>query len=144
VLDALDTADVVSEAEHAYVSPAPLGGWTLFDVRRDDRGTMRFDAGRITPEGQSERFVASRGTRGPATLRVRTDGEACAVDVSVGGGEPVPLGEPDSQDRTRWASRAAEIARGIEPGEAIVLSARRGTLRDFHVWMVPQRRASAE
>jgi len=45
VLDAVDVADVVSEEAHAYLSPAPAGGWTLFDVRTTATGARRFDAG---------------------------------------------------------------------------------------------------
>ena len=60
VLDELDAADVVSEERHGYVSPAPHGGWTLFDVRIAGSGARRFDAGRIVPGGVEESFEPSR------------------------------------------------------------------------------------
>ncbi len=134
-VDALDTGDVISEAEHGYVSCAPFGGWTLLDVRIDSAGTARFDAGRITPEGRSERFRAAHGTDGPAVLRMRTDGEPSVVDVSVGDGAPVALAEGSVEGSGRWTLRSAGLAAGVHAGDAVVFTVRRGTLHDFHVWI---------
>jgi hypothetical protein len=134
-MDTLDTADVISEVEHRYVSPAPLGGWTLLDVRDDATGHRRFDAGRITPEGQSERFTALRSIRGPAVLSVRTDDEPCVVDVSVGSAPGVPLGQPDAHEPRAWATRQVSVPEGVHEGDSIVLTVRRGALHDFHVWI---------
>lgn len=134
VIDALDTADVISEAEHAYVSPAPSGGWTVMDVR-SLAGSPRFDAGRITPAGQEERFVAAHASHGPAVLRVRTDGEPAEVLVVVGDAAGVPLTDPDTRDPHAWATRTAAIAGGVRQGETIRLVVKSGMLRDFHVWV---------
>jgi hypothetical protein len=134
-VDALDTGDVISEAEHGYVSCAPFGGWTMLDVRIDSAGTARFDAGRITPEGRSERFLAAHGTDGPAVLRMRTDGEPSVVDVSIGDGAPVALGEGSVEGSGRWTLRSAGLAAGVHAGDAVVFTVRRGTLHDFHVWI---------
>jgi hypothetical protein len=139
-IDALDTGDVISEEGHDYVSPAPLGGWTLLDVRDDGVHPRTFDAGRITPEGQSERFTALRSSRGPATLTVRTDDEPCLVDVTVGDRPSVPLEDPSPHSPHTWATRRASLAAGVRAGDTIVLTVRQGSLHDFHVWIAPERK----
>lgn len=73
-IDVIDVADLIDERAHAYEPSFPRGGWVIGDVRLDDRGERRFDAGRIIPEGRSESFVVrAPPERGPATLVLRTD-----------------------------------------------------------------------
>jgi hypothetical protein len=138
VVDSVDVADVVSEKEHAYLSAAPRGGWTLLDVRVNEAGARRFDAGRVTPEGQRERFVVAHASHGPAILAVRTDGEESDVEVTVehvtGQREHAWLSK-DRATAERWALREATLRGGARRGDTIVLTATRGVLRDFHVWL---------
>ena len=88
VLDELDAADVVSEERHGYVSPAPHGGWTLFDVRIAGSGARRFDAGRIVPGGVEESFELVAPAPAGSTLVVRTDESPAEVEVTATAREP--------------------------------------------------------
>jgi hypothetical protein len=133
--DVLDTADVISEEAHAYASPAPFGGWTRMDVRTDSRGRSTFDAARITPQGQEERFVVLHAVRGPAVLAVRTDGEPSDVQVIVGDRPALALGDADAVSPRQWSTRRVALASGVRAGEAVTLAVRRGSLHDYHVWI---------
>ena len=135
--DALDVADVLSEEEHGYVSPAPEGGWTRLDVKLVER-VPRFDAGRIIPEGQRESFVVQRGTELPATITVRTDAVRGDVDVEITRrGTLVArarfLAEPAAPGQ--WVLLRAALGKAIAPGDRVAILATRGEYRDFHVWI---------
>ena len=136
IVDELDVADVISEAEHAYVSPAPDGGWTTLDILDDDTGHRRFDGGRIIPAGARETFVVRKScearqvrivvrvdeaTRG---LRVRTS--RAVVDLVV---------SPSSKEGARSWREAAALIETPTVGETLVLEASAGAYRDFHVWI---------
>lgn len=131
VVDEIDVADVLSEAEHAYVSPAPQGGWTAMDVL-DDGGGRRFDGGRIIPSGAKESFVVKQvPPGGRAKLVMRTDGEAKAIRAHTRDGDvDFVLTEPRDG---AWRSATALVS--LVEGERVELSAVGAAFRDFHVWV---------
>jgi hypothetical protein len=140
VADTLDVADVVSERDHRYVSPEPLGGWTSLDIRNDDDGARLFDAGRTIPEGQSERFELLADVPSPATVLVRTDEADVDVDASVAREaaaiDRIPLARHGSATATSWGKRSATFRVALRRGDVIAIHVLRGTFRDFHVWVV--------
>lgn len=121
--DELDVADVVSEAAHAYRSPAPDGGWPQVEVLGG-----RFDAGRALVAGHAESFVA-RGAG--SALVVRTTGDR--VDVEVTAGERAAPLVVVSSTPDGWSEARAAIE--IRAGERVTL-APRAPFRDFHAWVV--------
>ena len=136
IIDELDVADVISEAEHAYVSPAPAGGWTTLDILDDETGARRFDGGRIIPAGAIETFVVRKswearqvrivvrvddGTRG---LRLRTSRRQVDLVVS-----------PPSKEGARTWREATALIDAPAVGETLVLEASMGAYRNFHVWI---------
>ncbi|AKU99958.1 hypothetical protein AKJ09_06622 [Labilithrix luteola] len=131
VVDEIDVADVLSEAEHAYVSPAPRGGWTAMDVL-DDHGARKFDGGRIIPEGAAESFVVRHvPPGGRAKLVVRTDDEAKRIRVHTRASDTeLVLGEPRSG---AWRSATAVV--DLVENERVELHAVGAAFRDFHVWI---------
>jgi hypothetical protein len=124
-IDELDVADVVSEAEHGYVSPAPRGGWTTLEILADARGARRFDGGRILPEGTHESFVTK--TSGRVRIRIRTDDHARAARAA---GADLTFSSPRAG---AWREATADIS--VVRGERITIEAVAGELRDFHVWL---------
>jgi len=133
VLDELDVADVLSEREHAYASPAPDGGWTTLEVLLDASSTRRFDGGRVIPAGSSESFVLGPRVTGDAPLRIvvrvhgategprlRTSGESVLLAVAAS-----PAGHW-SEARGTFRARA---------GDRVTLEAPPGGHRDYHVWI---------
>ena len=136
IVDELDVADVISEAEHAYVSPAPNGGWTTLDVLDDETGARRFDGGRIIPAGGTESFVVRRSAR-PGRCE-----SSCASTTATRG-----LRLRTSRGVTRSRGRRA-VERGARSwreasatvdspavGETLVLEATAGAYRNYHVWI---------
>ncbi len=127
-IDGLDVADVESEKDHDYVSPAPNGGYAIVDVLPGASGAPLFDGGRIVPTDERESF-RSRGSARHATLVVRSDDVIDAyVDI---GGNTYELSAPK---RTSWTT-AQTSAFAVDKDERIVIRAKR-PLRDFHVWVV--------
>jgi hypothetical protein len=132
IVDELDVADVVDEAEHAYVPPTPHGGWTTLDILADDAGMRRFDGGRTIPDGMSESFTTKTSASGPLTLRVRIDAGARGIMLRrARSTKPLTL-EPARDGAWRHASIALE---GVEAGETLTLEASGGEYRDYHVWI---------
>jgi hypothetical protein len=153
VVEALDVADIESERDHAYESPAPLGGWTAFDVRLDAQGAKRFDAGRTIREGQSERFTLREAAREGSSLVVRTDDSDAEVRAEVTragvvveqasvrasgkrGRHEAPGMKDDPRVTAHWVTRRAPFANALAVGDRVNLLVERGTFRDYHVWIV--------
>jgi hypothetical protein len=133
VLDELDVADVISEREHGYTSPAPAGGWTTLDVLVDASGARRFDGGRIIPGETSESFVLGPRVLGDAPLQIvmRVQGSAHAPRLRTAT-ETVALDlGPETPEHWREA-RGAFHGRA---GDRITLEAPAGGHRDYHVWI---------
>jgi hypothetical protein len=131
-VDAIDVADVISEAEHDYASPAPNGGWTVMDIR----GGL-FDAGRIVPEGTHERFRIARGAR-PATIFVRASEGAGDVELGVNDVR-APLARVAEGP---WTVLAARLVNGVSAGDVVTLRAVRGEYRNFHVYLTREAHAA--
>jgi hypothetical protein len=129
VVDELDVADVVSEAEHRYASPAPAGGWATFEILADDRGDKRFDGGRIIPEHAHESFVAR--VEGPLHIVVRTDAASGSVLARANGAATELRWLPGRAGG--WREGEADIVVGAD--RTIELYARVGAYRDYHVWL---------
>jgi hypothetical protein len=136
IVDELDVADVISEAEHAYVSPAPNGGWTTLDILDDATGARRFDGGRIIPAGGSESFVMRGSTQArQVRIIVRVDEATRGLRLRTSHGltelvVPVPLREGAHS----WREASATV--DTPPvGETLVLEATSGPYRDYHVWI---------
>ena len=148
LVDELDVADVMSEAEHAYVSPAPNGGWTTLDILADEHGRPRFDGGRIIPAGGSESFTIARsatsaksdgsgGTTGvvqqvrvvvrvdEATRALRVHTRHGSADMRVASGDVAP----------RAWREASAVVDALAPGDVVTLEATSGEYRDYHVWI---------
>jgi hypothetical protein len=133
IIDELDVADVISEAEHHYVSPAPDGGWTTLDILTDKTGARRFDGGRTIPDGRVEQFV----------VRTSTDAEQVRIVVRVDAAtRGLRVYTPRSTANLivsasapgAWSEASATIATPAA-GDAIVLEATSGQYRNFHVWI---------
>jgi hypothetical protein len=124
----IDVADVLSEEAHGYVGPMPRGGWTTLDILADEAGSVRFDAGRIIPEGASESFVLPRT---PVRLRIRVDANAKGIELTSSSGivrfdlEPPVAG--------RWRSGSVVLDGGAN--ERVTLTAREGAYVDYHLWL---------
>jgi hypothetical protein len=127
VLDEVDVADVLSEAAHGYVSPAPKGGWVTMSLRMTSQETRMFDAGRIVPPGEAERLTIT--AKEGATLVLRSDD---VVDAElVAGGAAVSLRAPAAVGHFTYAR--ARLPAGATTIELRALGA---PLRDFHLWVV--------
>ncbi len=137
LIDELDTADVLDEDAHAYLSPAPFGGWTTHDVLADETAAMRFDGGRIIPEGKRESFVVRRGFGGPVVLRVRIDAAASAIAVTTKHGRAELSLDPSRPGTWRYGS--VHLAQ-VEAGDSITFEAVGGAYRNYHVWITERSR----
>jgi hypothetical protein len=139
VVDALDVADLVSERDHAYVSPEPFGGWTSLAIRTDEQGVQRFDAGRTIPESRFERFTLGRDAPFPATLLVRTDEGDAQVEAHVTRDGSVvdraSLARLGAANSGSWGAERATFAGALRRGDEVTLRVLRGTFRDFHLWV---------
>ncbi len=141
-IDEIDVADLVSEAEHGYEAPFPRGGWVVGRVLPLEGGALRFDAGRIVPEGRGESFAirAHRaGAAGPAALILRTDGGGegeIRVRVERGG---AAISERSAVLPARADDRWHEVRvvlGEVRAGDRVRVFAARGAFRDFHAWLV--------
>jgi hypothetical protein len=136
-IDEIDVADLVSERAHGYAFPGPRGGWVIGAILALEDGRRRFDAGRIVPEGKSESFTVRAAAE--ADLVLRTDGGGpITLRAAVERGGRV-VAEPEASLPARAEDRwhEARIPLGaLREGDRVRLTAARGTLRDFHVWLV--------
>jgi hypothetical protein len=137
IVDELDVADVMSEAEHAYVSPAPNGGWTTLDILADDTGAPRFDGGRTIPAGGRESFVIAKSTDAREVMFVvRVDDETRGLRVHTARGvHDLAIAIAATQPgRRSWREASATIP-SPRAGETIELEATSGQYRNYHVWL---------
>lgn len=133
IVDELDVADVISEAEHRYVSPAPNGGWTTLDVLADESGARRFDGGRTIPAGGAETFVVRKSTEArQVRIIVRVDGETKGLRVRTPRGATELLVSASPPGAWREASGSIDTP---SVGDLLVLEATSGQYRDYHVWL---------
>jgi hypothetical protein len=101
---------------------------------------MRWDAGRIIPQGQTERFwVAKDVPRGAATLVLRTDGGGPSwIRVHVPTIELLLMGQEiaiPARDEGAWFEVHVPLG-DVRGGQAIEITAVSGAWRSFHAWLV--------
>jgi hypothetical protein len=139
ILDELDVADVLSEEAHAYTSPAPEGGWTLFDIRTLG-STRRFDAGRIVPQGREESFALAVTAPLGALVVVRSDDAPAEVTLHVAPSGSVTFAIPfvvdDAAPTGAWRLRRARVPAQLDAGTRVSFRVTKGELHDFHAWLV--------
>jgi hypothetical protein len=129
IIDALDVADVESESDHDYESPAPNGGWATMNVLPTRAGVPAFDGGRIIPASERESFRSRASSRSVA-LVLRSDDAVDAI-VTAAGSE---LGLVAPRSTQGWVE-AETTPFTVSSGDRIIIRARL-PLRDFHVWLV--------
>ncbi len=142
VKDAVDVADLVSEHEHGYVFATPAGGWTEMKILADTTDiaqgmpSYRFDAGRRTSAGRSERFSVRNLAPGrPAHLLVRSAPDADSrVFVRIDG---APLLELDFQPTEGFIEAEVEIpADRVRPELGVeIWNQGPGDFVDYHAWV---------
>lgn len=147
ITDALDIADLISEAEHDYEfcwsKPKPSSPCGLTEARLlpDPTRPSRelFDAGRIIPAGQGERFRLGRHPERSARLIVRTVGDSTAEVLATVDGEPVEtLATSSSQGWQELSLRLPET----KPRFIVELQPKTGSFTNHHVWVAQPREAS--
>ncbi|MBK8258324.1 MAG: hypothetical protein IPK82_37355 [Polyangiaceae bacterium] len=136
----LDVADLVSEKNGRYEPAFPQGGWVVQNVLPRVDGTLRFDGGRILPQGREEAFTLPAALPISAFhLVVRTDGgpeQVLIVSVWRLGRElsswtlTLPVRPMD-----RWSSAKVELPE-LSGGEMVKIRSEMGAFRNFHVWLV--------
>lgn len=131
-VDELDVADILSERAHGYLSPAPIGGFTVGEVRLDEEGARRFDGGRVIPQGRRESFRVQRASHGPVVVTLRTDRPPRVARV-IHQNASVDL-EFSLSRAGAWALGRAQLP-ALAAGDVLVLEAVLGELRDFHVYV---------
>jgi hypothetical protein len=128
VTDELDTADVTSERDHAYASPAPWGGWTRIAVLVGESGQPMFDGGRTLVAGRPEAFTARAAGN---ALVIRTEGARVEADVDVADRHAeLTYSAPPSG---RFGRARASIE--VRAGDRVTITPRAGPFYDFHVWV---------
>jgi hypothetical protein len=135
VIDALDTADLISEKQHRYTYPTPSMGFVDFRVLADpgDRGRDLFDAGRVIPGGQRE-TARLKAPRGKGRLIVRTVvGKKAVLEVSAGGR---PLGKIALKPTRGWIEPSLDLPAGLPAELDLTLVPIEGEWLDTHVWIV--------
>jgi len=147
VIDELDVADVISEAEHAYVSPAPNGGWTTLDVLADGHGRPRFDGGRTIPAGGTESFIIAKSSDAKSSDGKSAGAQQVRIVVRVDEGTHglrvhTPRGSADLRVSAVGASGTARAWReasatvdALAAGDTVTLEATSGEYRNYHVWI---------
>jgi hypothetical protein len=156
VVDRLDIADLIDERAHRYEAPVPRGGYVIGGVlyENDKTGRLRFDAGRIIPEGRGEIFgVLPSVPRGPVELAMRTDeGGEVHLRIEVVRGEAIvstSLITVPARSSSSKSSKSSKIAGSpgqwfevktslpdVAGGDRIRIFAAQGFWRSFHIWLI--------
>lgn len=148
-VDGIDIADLIDERAHRYEAPVPRGGYVIGSVNIEmAMNTLRFDAGRIVPEGRAEAFrVASSVSRGPIDLAMRTDegGEVRLKIEVTRGGALVSTSEITVPARAKTAKNDGSPGQWFEVkaslpdvagGDRIRIFAAQGFWRSFRIWLL--------
>lgn len=136
----LDVADLVDERLHALSFPRPHGGWVIGRSARDEGGALRYDAGRIIPEGRPLSFAWPRGAvSGGVELIGRTDEGAALVLVvaASSSGHVRATSEIALPERPLGAWYEHRSRLSVPPStDRIEIVPRGGPYRSFHLWVV--------
>lgn len=138
LVDELDVADLVSEAEHRYVFPRPSMGFVELRVLADPGDPSRdlFDAGRIIPDGQRETARVKAPQKGGRVVVRTAATKSMKVEVLADGRS---LGMIQLDRKTGWIERALAIPPGLAPEVELTLIPRGGEWLDCHVWIMESR-----
>lgn len=138
--DELDIGDLISERAHGYSFPRPRGGWVIGTTLKDADGNLRYDAGRIIPEGQSERFILQlSGQSRPAMLVLRTDADSISK-ISIEGiraGNVMFHREVTVEARkdNAWNEPTVPLPE-VMGGDVVRITALMNAFRHHHLWIV--------
>ncbi|HLK35726.1 MAG TPA: hypothetical protein VKU41_03165, partial [Polyangiaceae bacterium] len=145
IVDALDVADLESEAEHAYdllgahereetvIDGSNPDGGDVVDGGRTLRTRERFEA-HLVPGAPSRGIVRLKGSEG-ALVRVLAKGQPVAV-LSFADDPDGAEDEPEADD---WVERTFDIpASATAARTPIELVVEGGTVSTFHYWFVAQ------
>ena len=161
VVDRLDIADLIDERAHHYEAPVPRGGYVIGGVLYENDNNagaptdrLRFDAGRIIPEGRGETFrILPSVPRGPVELAMRTDeGGEVHLRIEVARGEaivstsqitvPARSSSSNSSKNSKiagspgqWFEVKASLP-DVAGGDRIHIFAAQGFWRSFHIWLL--------
>jgi hypothetical protein len=142
IADELDVADLVSEKEHRYVFPRPAMGFVDLRVLGDVLPPHHdlFDAGRVIPEGETER-ARVRAPRGGGRLVVRTAvGHPGEVEVRIDGR---PVGRIPLVPSKGWSEPFIALPAGLPAEVELTLTPTSGEWIDCHVWILERERDPA-
>lgn len=140
IVDALDVADVVSEARHRYRFPSPHAGFVKMRVLADplDPKIDVLDSGRVIPPNTSDSFVL-RSEMEASSMRLVV---RCApvekghIDVFV---DDVQVGTLITEPVQSWAELQVPLPKPLSAGaEAKIRLFNRDMFHwsHFHVWLV--------
>lgn len=138
--DELDIGDLVSERAHEYSFSRPRGGWIIGTTLKDPEGNLRYDAGRIIPEGQSERFILQlTGQSRPVVFVFRTDADVMGK-ISIEGiraGNVVFRREVtvEAREGDAWNEPAVSLP-DVMGGDTLRITAVTNAFRHHHLWIV--------
>jgi hypothetical protein len=134
VIDALDVADLESEAEHEYELLRAHDGEQIARQGLTPDGAIVVDGGRT---GRTlERFIAHLPVGIDAHGIARFEGRTGTTVRVVANGEPLALLRVDADD-SDWIERAFDVpARTTGPRTHIELQVMGGPITTFHYWFV--------
>jgi hypothetical protein len=135
IADEIDVADVVSEREHDYASPAPYGGWTKITILLSSAHVPMFDGGRTILAEHPEAFT------------IKADGSAIVVraeswvpaDAIIRRGnaiEIVPLRPIPSSGPSEWTYARAFPRNGLRAGDRVSIAPHESPFYDHHVFVI--------
>lgn len=127
-LDALDVADLESEATHAYEL---LDAQQRFNVVLSDPMSLRADGGRS--QRAHERFSMELRAGGRWVARLTSDA-AAEVEVRVGG---ELIGSVQLTGTSRWHEAVLNVPAQLGGRQPVELTARRSRFTALHYWSLP-------
>lgn len=138
-IDEIDIGDLISERNHHYNFSKPRSGWIIGTALKDSQGRLRYDAGRIIPQGRSESFILlSSMPRGPANLILRTDADSiCKISIEIlRFGQVMWRGEQtlDARVGDVWNEPRVELP-DVMGGDTVRMTAVMNAFRHHHAWI---------
>jgi hypothetical protein len=139
IVDTLDVADLVSEAHHHYVFPAPSGGWTDMKILPDPAEPRAdlFDGGRRFAPGVPEKFSLYALTlHSDAWFVIRTvQTQKARIVAKLGGNVAFTF---DLEPSDGWTETSIKLAPSLvtDRMDVELVSEGPADLVDFHVWLV--------
>jgi hypothetical protein len=135
VADEIDIADVMSERDHDYLSPAPYGGWTTIAVLEGASHQPMFDGGRTLVADRDESFTI-HADGSAIVLRVGTTmGDADAIVTHADGIASIAPLRHLPADSGRWSTTRAFPVGGLRAGDRIAIHPH-ASFADYHVWII--------